>query len=389
MDNVRKEDIVLGAELAPDAREKLVATLLRIYPKYSPEQLNALVSRPKPLALIKGVEEGRARNFIASLQAQGVMLQFAPVAADTQEAISEQPSATTQSTTPTPSTSQPAAESSQPTTPDPTSPATSSASTTPPPASQPTEIGFTEAPAATQKEKADSYQPIAQPAAQAVPRKVTMKFTGSAGEYFRIWIVNAALTIVTLGIYSAWAKVRTRRYFYANTILDGQPFDYTAKPGTILKGHAIVGGAIIVINILSKVTPIIGALVTGAAWCAVPFLLYKAHRFKARNSVYRNIRFRFLVDVMDAYKAYGFIPLFVILGLLISLPALMAGSESAAEAGVMAATTGIIGVIGGFLLVLSFPVFIYLQKSYLHNNIGYGKTTSLLGGFTGFISELS
>jgi uncharacterized membrane protein YjgN (DUF898 family) len=209
-----------------------------------------------------------------------------------------------------------------------------------------------------------------------------MKFTGTAGEYFRIWIVNAALTIVTLGIYSAWAKVRTRRYFYANTVLDGQSFDYTAKPGTILKGHAIVGGALVAINVLSKVAPIIGALVTAAAWCAVPFLLYKAHRFKARNSVYRNIRFRFLGDAMDAYKAYGFIPLFVLLGLIIGLPALIGGPE-AAEAGVFAATTGIISVVAGFLLALSFPVFIYLQKKYLHNNIGYGKTTSLFRGEVG------
>ena len=39
------------------------------------------------------------------------------------------------------------------------------------------------------------------------------RFTGTAREYFGIWIVNILLTIVTLGIYSAWAKVRRMRYF--------------------------------------------------------------------------------------------------------------------------------------------------------------------------------
>ncbi len=68
-----------------------------------------------------------------------------------------------------------------------------------------------------------------------------IKFTGSAGEYFKIWIVNLFLTIITFGIYSAWAKVRTRRYFYANTSIDGHPFDYLASPINILKGHLIVG----------------------------------------------------------------------------------------------------------------------------------------------------
>src|SRR5258707_6333866 len=47
---------------------------------------------------------------------------------------------------------------------------------------------------------------------------VPLRFTGRAGEYFRIWIVNICLSIVTLGIYSAWAKVRRKRYFYGNTL---------------------------------------------------------------------------------------------------------------------------------------------------------------------------
>ena len=39
------------------------------------------------------------------------------------------------------------------------------------------------------------------------------EFTGEGYEFFRIWIVNICLTIITLGIYSALAKVRTNRYF--------------------------------------------------------------------------------------------------------------------------------------------------------------------------------
>ena len=46
-------------------------------------------------------------------------------------------------------------------------------------------------------------------------------FSGKGSEYFSIWIVNIALTIVTLGIYSAWAKVRKMQYLYRNTALAG------------------------------------------------------------------------------------------------------------------------------------------------------------------------
>jgi uncharacterized membrane protein YjgN (DUF898 family) len=31
------------------------------------------------------------------------------------------------------------------------------------------------------------------------------EFTGSAREHFGIWVFNSLLTIVTLGVYSAWA----------------------------------------------------------------------------------------------------------------------------------------------------------------------------------------
>jgi hypothetical protein len=54
-------------------------------------------------------------------------------------------------------------------------------------------------------------------------RIVHPQFTGSAREYFRIWIVNLFFTLVTLGVYSAWAKVRKKRYLYGNTRLESRP----------------------------------------------------------------------------------------------------------------------------------------------------------------------
>src|SRR6187402_1366842 len=79
----------------------------------------------------------------------------------------------------------------------------------------------------------------------AEPRRVLFpfEFRGDGGEYFRIWIVNLLLTIVTLGIYSAWAKVRRLRYFYGNTYLDGHSFEFHGRPLAILKGRLIVFGA--------------------------------------------------------------------------------------------------------------------------------------------------
>src|SRR5258705_13530536 len=74
---------------------------------------------------------------------------------------------------------------------------------------------------------------------------VSLRFSGQAGEYFRIWIVNVCLSVVTLGIYSAWAKVRRKKYFYGNTLLNGASFEYLADPKAILKGRLIVFGVFV------------------------------------------------------------------------------------------------------------------------------------------------
>src|SRR6202166_4639400 len=66
-----------------------------------------------------------------------------------------------------------------------------------------------------------------------------LSFTGTGGEYFGIWIVNLLLTIATLGIYSAWAKVRRLQYFYRNTRVAGAIFDYHGNPKAILKGRIL------------------------------------------------------------------------------------------------------------------------------------------------------
>lgn len=73
-----------------------------------------------------------------------------------------------------------------------------------------------------------------------------VEFKGKGGEFFGIWIVNVLLTIITFGIYSAWAKVRTKRYFYGNTYVDNDNFEYHAEPMQILKGR-LVAVAVLVI----------------------------------------------------------------------------------------------------------------------------------------------
>lgn len=71
------------------------------------------------------------------------------------------------------------------------------------------------------------------------PTIYKFSFTGTTGEYFRIWIVNLFLTIITLGVFLAWAKVRQRKYLYGNTWLDNDNFGFHGRPVAILTDYFI------------------------------------------------------------------------------------------------------------------------------------------------------
>lgn len=146
-------------------------------------------------------------------------------------------------------------------------------------------------------------------------------FSGTTREYFGIWIVNVLLTIVTLGIYSAWAKVRRQRYFYGNTHLAGASFEYHARPLRILVGRIIVVVLLIAYNILLNIVGVFGFLVVLVALFAIPWLIARGLRFSARVTSYRNVRFDFTGGYWGAFKAYivGGMVIYVTAGFLAPL----------------------------------------------------------------------
>ena len=123
--------------------------------------------------------------------------------------------------------------------------------------------------------------------------ELPFEFRGNGAEYFRIWIVNLLLTIVTFGIYSAWAKVRRLRYFYGNTYLDGHPFEFHGRPLAILKGRLIVFVAYLLFVFASQLKPAIVLFLIPLALFGVPWIIMKSRLFQTRMSSYRNIRFNF------------------------------------------------------------------------------------------------
>ena len=138
----------------------------------------------------------------------------------------------------------------------------------------------------------------------AADGEIRFAFRGNAAEYFRIWIVNVALTLLTLGVFSAWAKVRTLRYFYANTFLGGANFEYHARPLSILVARifvfiVVIGGGYATENYL-----ISSLAYTLLLALFLPWAMVRGLSFNARNSSYRNIRFSFRRDYGTPYLFY-------------------------------------------------------------------------------------
>ena len=129
-------------------------------------------------------------------------------------------------------------------------------------------------------------------------------FSGCASEYFSIWVVNVVLTIITLGLYGPWAKVRTNQYFYSNTRVDNSAFQYLADPKKILKGRMIATVIFLAYYSAGMIESSLSLVVTVVILLMIPFLLVNAMSFQLRNSAYRNVRFDFHKNYIGAYKIF-------------------------------------------------------------------------------------
>jgi uncharacterized membrane protein YjgN (DUF898 family) len=151
-------------------------------------------------------------------------------------------------------------------------------------------------------------------------RTVRPEFTASGAEYFRIWVVNLLFTLLTAGIYSAWAKVRKKRYFYGSTKFDGATFDYFASPRAILNGRIIAFAVFVVYALAGDLYPQSHFAFIAVGGLALPWLVVRALGFNARNSAWRGLRFDFTATTRQAITVYIGYFLIVVLTLGLAYP---------------------------------------------------------------------
>ena len=151
-------------------------------------------------------------------------------------------------------------------------------------------------------------------------RQYSVQFTGHGEEYFLVWIVNIALTLLTFGVYSAWAKVRSERWFHSHTRVDGEPFSYHASPIEILKGRVIALAVFALYYAAAAFSPGAAGAVALLVVAAIPWVVVTHLRFVLRNSGYRGLRFDFTGSVGEAARIYLALPLLILPTLGLVLP---------------------------------------------------------------------
>ncbi|MGY0193987.1 YjgN family protein [Leptothrix sp. BB-4] len=123
------------------------------------------------------------------------------------------------------------------------------------------------------------------------PQPVT--FTGSGSEYFRIWIVNLLLMLVTAGIYYPWAKARRLRYFHANTRIGDHAFSFHGEGRSMLRGFAVMGALLLLVSLSGQFSLGLGLLAAWLLIVAAPLLLRLSMQFRLSQTGWRGLRFSF------------------------------------------------------------------------------------------------
>ncbi|MDL9999063.1 YjgN family protein [Variovorax sp. J22P240] len=210
----------------------------------------------------------------------------------------------------------------------------------------------------------------------SVPHRHPIEFTATGSEYFRIWIVNLLLILVTLGIYLPWAKVRKLKYFYSNTWVDGDALDFHGEPRKMLRGTMVAALFLITYSVGSNFSgwaALLAALAFVALW---PALFRAAMRFRLANTSWRGLRFHFAGDLPGAYACM--------------LPPLALALLPVAVAGVMAprgmppAASGLIG-IGMLAFFAGLPYFFWRVRRYQHGNYAIGQLQTRLEADVGVL----
>ncbi|WIT13022.1 YjgN family protein [Paucibacter sediminis] len=206
------------------------------------------------------------------------------------------------------------------------------------------------------------------PHSQYRKRKLDVAFTGSGSEYFRIWIVNLLLSLVTLGLYLPFAKARRLSYFYSNTLIDGQALGFHGDPWKMLRGFLLLAVLTLAYGFAARFSPL-SAMAAFALLCGLWPALWRAGlQFRLANTSWRGLRLGFTGSSAGAYAAL--LPLYVPALLMVAGQFLFAPERPDPRAP-MPLLLGLSMAASFLLMLLMLPWGVARIKRYQHGGYVY------------------
>lgn len=130
------------------------------------------------------------------------------------------------------------------------------------------------------------------------PKRI--KFSGHGSDYFVLCFVNVLLSIITLGLYYPWAKVKMLKYLYQETELEGSRFSFNGTGKEIFIGFLKTFAILFVLYLglfLSVLSGNIYVILPFAAFFIlflflfIPLAVHGALRYRLSRTTWRSIHF--------------------------------------------------------------------------------------------------
>ncbi|MFM2120781.1 MAG: hypothetical protein RL722_2249 [Pseudomonadota bacterium] len=209
------------------------------------------------------------------------------------------------------------------------------------------------------------------------PQRLAIRFTGSGSEYFRIWIVNLLLMLLTLSLYYPYARARKLRYFYGNTWIGEHALSFHGQGRTMLRGYLLVMVLVAAVGGASQVSPAAGLFALSLLGLIWPALFWSSQRFRCHNTRWRGLSPGFTATLGASYARLWPIP---VLGVLLLGSESIGGLVSEAGEGADTLVNGLAVVLGlgMFLAVWLVPYGQWRLKHFQHGHYRYASETARL-----------
>jgi uncharacterized membrane protein YjgN (DUF898 family) len=235
---------------------------------------------------------------------------------------------------------------------------------------------------------------IAEPAGATPATPVhAFAFHGTGGNLFLLILKNLFLTVITFGLYAAWARAERRKYLWSNTEISGHRLTFTGTGLELFKGYLkLMGFYVIFIGapvLAERLAPgsrvFVQIGVTILVLLVVPFAIYWSRAYLLSRTQWRGVRFGLIPGAGPYAKTFilGYLATLLTFGLYgpvwlnkcrtILMNNMRYGSEPFVYQGEHSEAFRI-GIKGFFLSILTLGIYSFWYRAQMQRFI-LGNTT--------------